>query len=356
VGSGLSFWRLIYLPVGLFILGSPMASALAEPLVFEHALSRAGCGTHRLCIPCPEPEGMVCFFTTTPDRTKGRLRVRVVLRRRLYALAPELGLLLDKLKPEIAQRLPHKIIAPIESPRFSWLHPSADQSFGHLKLHLRRCHEITVLLTLTRKRYFGAIFTGQYQLGGPQWGISRGTEMLTTSRRGLILSAAVAGAALGLDKSLAVVAPADSQQTPAPPVRSEHKPPAPGRKAKTPDPKPGFLRYKIGDAECTAIYDGIWEKRHDPTLFSNATVAETKRALTDARLTTAFVTIPITVFVVKLNGKLVLCDAGGGNQAQAFNPDSVFVSGKMMANMRAAGIDPKLRTNCAHRVTAAGRD
>src|SRR6516165_9846156 len=49
----------------------------------------------------------------------------------------------------------------------------------------------------------------------------------------------------------------------------------------------------------------------------------------------------ITVFVIKLNGKLVLCDAGGGNQVQAFNPDSVFVSGKMMANMKAAGIDPK---------------
>jgi glyoxylase-like metal-dependent hydrolase (beta-lactamase superfamily II) len=57
--------------------------------------------------------------------------------------------------------------------------------------------------------------------------------------------------------------------------------------------------------------------------------------------TTAFVTIPITVYVVKLNGKLVLCDAGGGDQVQAFNPNSVFVSGKMMTNMKAAGIDPK---------------
>jgi hypothetical protein len=145
--------------------------------------------------------------------------------------------------------------------------------------------------------------------------------MLTTSRRDLILSAAVAGAALGLDKSLAIAAPARAQ--------------------KTPDPAKGFFRYKVGDAECIAIYDGIWEKVHDPAYFSNATVAETKRALADAGLTTAFVTIPITVFVVKLNGKLVLCDAGGGNQVQAFNPESVFVSGKMMANMRAAGIDPK---------------
>jgi glyoxylase-like metal-dependent hydrolase (beta-lactamase superfamily II) len=88
------------------------------------------------------------------------------------------------------------------------------------------------------------------------------------------------------------------------------------------------------------LYDGIWEKTHDPAFFSNATVAETKQALAAAGFTTAFVTIPITVFVIKLNGKLVLCDAGGGDQVQAFNPRSVFVSGRMAANMKTAGIDP----------------
>jgi glyoxylase-like metal-dependent hydrolase (beta-lactamase superfamily II) len=148
--------------------------------------------------------------------------------------------------------------------------------------------------------------------------------MLPTSRRNLILSAAVAGAALGLDGRLAIAAPV-----------------APARHQKTPDPAKGFFRYKVGDAECTALYDGIWEKVYDPKYFSNATVAQTKAALAAAKLTTAFVPIPITVFVVKLNGKLVLCDAGGGDQVQSFNPDSVFVSGKMMANMKAAGIDPK---------------
>jgi glyoxylase-like metal-dependent hydrolase (beta-lactamase superfamily II) len=44
--------------------------------------------------------------------------------------------------------------------------------------------------------------------------------------------------------------------------------------------------------------------------------------------------------VVKVNGKLILCDAGGGGQVQAFNPNSVFVSGKLLPNLRAAGIDP----------------
>lgn len=145
--------------------------------------------------------------------------------------------------------------------------------------------------------------------------------MLTTSRRSLVLSAAMAGAAFGLDGRLAVAAPARHQQTP--------------------DPAQGFFRYRIGDAECTAVYDGIWEKAHEPTFFSNATIAETKRALMAAGLATAFVPIPITAFVIKLNDKLVLCDAGGGDQVQAFNPHSVFVSGKLIANMKAAGLDPK---------------
>jgi glyoxylase-like metal-dependent hydrolase (beta-lactamase superfamily II) len=145
--------------------------------------------------------------------------------------------------------------------------------------------------------------------------------MLTTSRRNLVLSAAVAGAAFGLDRSLAVAA------TP--------------RRQQTADPARGFFRYRVGDAECIAMHDGIWEKAHDPAFFSNATIAETKQALAAAKLTTAFVPIPITVFAIKLKDKLVLCDAGGGDQVQAFNPKSVFVSGKLMANMKAAGLDPR---------------
>jgi glyoxylase-like metal-dependent hydrolase (beta-lactamase superfamily II) len=165
--------------------------------------------------------------------------------------------------------------------------------------------------------------------------------MLRTSRRNLILSATMAGAWLGLDRSLALLAPEESQRTPAAPASSQHKPMRPVRRAKTPDPKPSFFRYNVGAAEITALYDGIWEKVHDGKYFGNATVAETKQALAEVGLTTAFVPIPITVFAVKLNSKLILCDAGGGGQVQAFNPDSVFVSGKMIANMKAAGIDPQ---------------
>ena len=144
--------------------------------------------------------------------------------------------------------------------------------------------------------------------------------MFVASRRTFILSAAAAGAAFGLDRALAITASAPRQRSA--------------------DPRIGFYRYKIGDAECTAIYDGIWEKVHDPAFFSNATVAETKRALAAAGLPAAYVPIQITVLVIKLNNKIVMCDAGGGDQIQAFNPESLFVSGKLLANMKSAGIDP----------------
>jgi glyoxylase-like metal-dependent hydrolase (beta-lactamase superfamily II) len=145
--------------------------------------------------------------------------------------------------------------------------------------------------------------------------------MLKTSRRDIILSAAAASAALGLDKCLAVTAPV--------------------KKALTPDPNPGFHKYKVGDAEVIALYDGIWEKPHDAKYFGNAATEDVKKALADAGLPTGFVSIPITVFAVRLNGKLILCDVGGGDQIQAFNPKAVFESGKMMANMKAAGINSK---------------
>ena len=161
--------------------------------------------------------------------------------------------------------------------------------------------------------------------------------MFTSTRRTVVLSVAAAAAAFGLDKRLAIAAP--EAPTPKKPAASTR--PRPRRTAQTPDPVPGFHRYKVGAAECTALYDGIWEKAHDPAYIKNASIAETKRALAAAKLPTSFIPIPISALVVNINGKLILCDAGGGGQVQAFNPQSVFVSGKMMANMRAAGIDPR---------------
>ena len=135
--------------------------------------------------------------------------------------------------------------------------------------------------------------------------------MLNLSRRDFVVSTAMA-TALGLNARLAV-SPAFAQ--------------------KTPDPAKGFVAYKVGAAEVTALYDGIWEKPHDPAFIANASVEDVKAAMVKAGLPADFVSIPFTVIVVKSGGKTILCDSGTGGQVQP-------TAGKMMANMKAAGIDP----------------
>ena len=135
--------------------------------------------------------------------------------------------------------------------------------------------------------------------------------MLNLSRRDFVVSAGLA-VALGLDGRLAI-SPAFAQ--------------------KTADPAKGFVTYKVGGADVTALYDGIWEKPHDPAFIANASVDDVKGAMTKAGLPADFVSIPFTVAVVRNGGKTVLCDSGTGGQVQP-------TAGKMMANMKAAGIDP----------------
>src|SRR5215831_13973046 len=135
--------------------------------------------------------------------------------------------------------------------------------------------------------------------------------MLNFSRRDFVVSAGLA-AALGINTRL-VVGPAYAQ--------------------KTADPPKPFVTYKVGSAEVTAIYDGIWEKPHDPAFIANASVEDVKAAMIKAGLPADFVSIPFTVAVVKTGGKTVMCDSGTGGQVQP-------TAGKLMTNMKAAGIDP----------------
>ena len=166
--------------------------------------------------------------------------------------------------------------------------------------------------------------------------------MPQTTRRDLVLSAAIASAAFGLDGWLSLPTAAAARQLhhARHKHQTQHTQQAQHPHPRTPDPVVGHVRYTVGEAEVTALYDGIWEKAHDPAYFSNASIAETKQALAAGGFTTDFVTIPITVFVVKLKGKTILCDAGGGDQVQAFNPHSIFVSGKMIRHLKEVGIDP----------------
>jgi glyoxylase-like metal-dependent hydrolase (beta-lactamase superfamily II) len=147
--------------------------------------------------------------------------------------------------------------------------------------------------------------------------------MTDLSRRRLVVSAASASAAFGLSGPLEFIAAASAQT------------PGAGSSSGADTAKViGFKKFKIGDIEATTVYDGVWEKAHDPGFIKNASVEDTKKALLDAKLTDAHVTIPFTVTVLKIKDKYVMFDAGTGGQVQ---PTAGLA---MSQNMKAAGIDP----------------
>ncbi|TJV41637.1 MAG: MBL fold metallo-hydrolase [Mesorhizobium sp.] len=138
--------------------------------------------------------------------------------------------------------------------------------------------------------------------------------MFSMTRR-TVLQSAAAAAAFGLAGKLEFTRPAFAQ-TPV-------------------EPTVGFYKYKVGDIEVTAVYDGIWRKPHDPAFIKDVSVDDTKAALAKAGLPTEFMPIPLTVVVLKMGGKLIMMDAGSGVGQWQANATH------LPANMAAAGIDYK---------------
>ena len=135
---------------------------------------------------------------------------------------------------------------------------------------------------------------------------------MNISRRSFVASTAIA-TAFGLNSRL-IINLASAAQT-------------------TADPAQPFVRYKVGDAEVTAIYDGVWERPYKPNLVANASVDDVKAALTKAGLSDAFLTLPFTVSVIKQGDDVILCDAGTGGQV-------VPTAGKFIDSFKASGFDP----------------
>ena len=146
--------------------------------------------------------------------------------------------------------------------------------------------------------------------------------MQSISRRGLVISAAAAAAAFGLDGPLTIISPAAAQ----------------GGKHANGSPQAlidkGFVKFKVGDIEVTQIYDGTWEKAHDPNFIKGATVEETKALLLASGMTDAYVPVPFTVTVVKTGGKTIMFDSGTGAQGA---PTAGLIKKNDM--LKAAGID-----------------
>lgn len=132
--------------------------------------------------------------------------------------------------------------------------------------------------------------------------------MIDLSRREIVLSAAAAALALGLDKRVAFIPPATA---------------ATG----------AFRAFRAGDVDVIMLSDGHWDKPHDPGFIKNATVKETKAALRAAGLDDSAVPIPFTVTVVKKAGRTIMFDSGTGGQLAP-------TAGTLRDSMAGAGLDP----------------
>jgi glyoxylase-like metal-dependent hydrolase (beta-lactamase superfamily II) len=148
--------------------------------------------------------------------------------------------------------------------------------------------------------------------------------MFHLSRRRFVISAAAASAAFGLDGPMEFLPPAHAQ-------KKDKKDAAAAGVMK-------FKKFKVGDVEVTTIYDGVWEKAHDPGFVKNASLDEVKAALKAGGLTDAHVPIPFTVTLVRIKGNYVLFDSSTGGQLAP-------TANQFAANLKAAGVDAaRIRT------------
>src|SRR6202167_4910287 len=97
---------------------------------------------------------------------------------------------------------------------------------------------------------------------------------------------------------------------------------------------PGVYRYRIGEFELTALYDGIWYRPINKEFIRNAPFAEVEHALDAAFMPHDRLTTPFTTLIVNTGKKLVLIDTGTGGQIAAS-------AGALRDNLATAGIDPK---------------
>jgi glyoxylase-like metal-dependent hydrolase (beta-lactamase superfamily II) len=133
---------------------------------------------------------------------------------------------------------------------------------------------------------------------------------MNLTRRTLLTtaSAAAAAAAIGMP---AMTPQAFAQTAPA------------GKQA------PSFYRYKVGSFEVTAVSDGSNTFKLADTFVRNASRDDVNAALRAAFLPTDQLTNQYTPVVVNTGSRLIAIDAGRGP------------SGEYLANLAAAGIDPK---------------
>lgn len=96
---------------------------------------------------------------------------------------------------------------------------------------------------------------------------------------------------------------------------------------------PGAYRYKLGDYQLTALYDGTWYLPIDDAFMRNATGAEVNAALAAAFLPPKILPVTFTALLVNTGNKLILIDTGTAGQI-------TDTAGTMLANLAVAGVSP----------------
>lgn len=97
---------------------------------------------------------------------------------------------------------------------------------------------------------------------------------------------------------------------------------------------PGVYRYKLGDYQLTALYDGVWYLPIDDKFVRNAGGAAVNAALAAAFLPPNVLPVSFTALLVNTGAKMVLIDTGTAGQI-------TDTAGVMNANLAAAGIAPQ---------------
>src|SRR5882757_6907805 len=101
---------------------------------------------------------------------------------------------------------------------------------------------------------------------------------------------------------------------------------------------PSFYRYKVGDAQVNAIFDGTTTFDLTDSFVLNAKKDEVNAALDNAFLPKDKMTLLFTPLAINTGGKTVVIDTGMGGAAYA---SSKGMHGQFATNLTAAGIDPK---------------
>jgi glyoxylase-like metal-dependent hydrolase (beta-lactamase superfamily II) len=97
---------------------------------------------------------------------------------------------------------------------------------------------------------------------------------------------------------------------------------------------PGIYRFKLGDFQISALFDGVWYLPIDDKLVRNASGADVNQALAAAFLPPNILPISFTALLVNTGAKVILIDTGTAGQI-------TDTAGSLIDNLYVAGVDPK---------------